>query len=93
MDLFCWNGRLGRLEVGNIWKMIPHYLMWCLWCERNARTFNGEETFIPTLKFRFIQTLFEWLKGSDLIFSESIPEIVYFQTGLEESSSNPLRSK
>ena len=60
--LFCWNGSLGSHEAGNIWKMIPHYLMWCLWCECNSRTFNGEETSIPALKFRFLQTLFEWLR-------------------------------
>jgi hypothetical protein len=74
--LFCWNGRLGSREAGNIWKMIPHCLMWCLWCERNTRTFNGEETSIPALKFRFIQTLFEWLKASDLISSESISDML-----------------
>jgi hypothetical protein len=50
--------------------------MWCLWCERNSRIFNGEETSIPALKFRFLQALFEWLKASDLISSKSISEML-----------------
>jgi hypothetical protein len=74
--LFCWNGSLGSCEAGKIWKMIPHCLMWCLWCERNSRTFNGEETSIPALKFRFLKTLFEWLKASDLISSKSMSEML-----------------
>jgi hypothetical protein len=74
--LFCWNGSLGSREASKIWKMIPHCLMWCLWCERNSRIFNGEETSIPALKFRFLQALFEWLKASDLISSKSISEML-----------------
>ena len=74
--LFYWNGSLGSREAGKIWKMIPHCLMWCLWCERNSRIFNGEETSIPALKFRFLQALFEWLKISDLISSKSISKML-----------------
>ena len=72
----CWNGRVGRHEAGKIWKVIPHCIMWCLWCERNARTFNGEEASIPALKFILLQTLFEWLKAFSLITSVSIPEML-----------------
>ena len=38
--LSCWSGRWGKSEGGCMWKAISHCLMWCLWCERNARTFN-----------------------------------------------------
>jgi hypothetical protein len=28
MDLLsCWNGRVGRVEARNIWKVIPHSIM------------------------------------------------------------------
>jgi hypothetical protein len=50
--------------------------MWCLWGERNSRIFNGEESSIPALKFRFLQALFEWLKVADLISSKSISEML-----------------
>jgi hypothetical protein len=37
--LACWQGRFGRLRSAEIWKAIPHCLMWCLWRERNSRIF------------------------------------------------------
>jgi hypothetical protein len=54
--LACWNSSLDKSKAGKIWKMIPHCLMWCLWCERNARTFNGVEKSILALKFHLLQT-------------------------------------
>ena len=72
----CWNGCKGRQEAGKIWKVIPHCIMWCLWCERNARSFNGEEVSIPALKHRLLQTMLEWLKAASLITSVSIPEML-----------------
>jgi hypothetical protein len=55
VDLFtCWKGSLGNSEAGKVWKMIPHCIMWCLWRERNDRTFNGVEKSIPALKFYFL---------------------------------------
>uniref|UniRef100_A0A2N9GHH3 Uncharacterized protein n=1 Tax=Fagus sylvatica TaxID=28930 RepID=A0A2N9GHH3_FAGSY len=39
--LACWQGRFGRHCSSEIWNAIPHCLMWCLWSERNARTFEG----------------------------------------------------
>ena len=64
--LYRWNGCLGRSEARKIWKAIPHCIMWCIWRERNARTFNGEESSISALKFLFLQTLYEWLRASIL---------------------------
>ena len=74
--LSCWNGLWGRFEAGNIWRMIPHCIMCCHWCEQNARTFNGEETSIPALKFLLLQTLFDWLKASNLITSDSVSDML-----------------
>jgi hypothetical protein len=34
--LACWAGRFGKGEAASIWKIIPHCLMWNIWCERNA---------------------------------------------------------
>jgi hypothetical protein len=41
--LTCWQGSWGRHRHIEIWKAIPHCLMWCLWRERNARTFEDCE--------------------------------------------------
>ena len=67
--LACWNGNLGKSEAGRIWKMTPHCLMWCLWCEWNAKKFNGMEKSVPAIKFHVQQTLLDWLKASHQVSS------------------------
>jgi hypothetical protein len=58
IDLFnCWQGSLGRHQNFVIWKAIPHCLMWCLWRERNARTFEGCELSVVELKLQFYRSL------------------------------------
>ena len=74
--LSCWTGTCGKSEAGKIWKMTPHCLMWCLWQERNDRTFNGVENSIPTLKFKFLLTLLEWSKASHLDPSCSLSDMI-----------------
>ena len=39
-------------------------LFWCIWEERNRRTFKDEEFFNQSLKDFFSQTLFEWFRDS-----------------------------
>ena len=74
--LTCWKGLLGNSEAGKVWKMIPHCIMWCLWRERNDRTFNGVEKSIPALKFYFLHTLLDWSKAYHLDFSSSLSDLV-----------------
>jgi hypothetical protein len=74
--LTCWKGSLGNSEAEKVWKMIPHCIMWCLWRERNDRTFNGVEKSIPALKFYFLHTLLDWSKASHLDFSSSLSDLV-----------------
>jgi hypothetical protein len=40
--------------------MAPLYVMWCLWRERNVRSFEDRELRIIELKKRILQTLFSW---------------------------------
>jgi hypothetical protein len=56
--LSCWSGNVGKGDAGVIWRVIPHCLMWCLWGERNARTFVEESRSLPDLKLHFLQSLF-----------------------------------
>ena len=35
--LACWQGRFGRHRNGHIWLIVPRFLMWCFWRERNNR--------------------------------------------------------
>ena len=74
--LNCWNGNRGKSEAGKIWKMIPQCLMWCLWRERNDRTFNGVEKSILAIKFQFVHTLLDWLKASHLDSTMSLSDMI-----------------
>jgi hypothetical protein len=43
-----------------IWRMAPFCLMWCIWGERNACSFEDCESGLINLKKLVIQTLFMW---------------------------------
>jgi hypothetical protein len=43
-----------------MWKMIPLYLMWCLWSERNTRYFEDSTRTLEELIHFFFFTLFTW---------------------------------
>ena len=44
---------MGHHRHIEIWKAVPHCLMWCIWRERNARTFEEGERNIMALKLCF----------------------------------------
>ena len=62
--LAFWQGNFGRHQHFEIWKCIPHCLMWCLWRERNNRSFEGIEKNVADLKLLVLRTLFEWVSAS-----------------------------
>jgi hypothetical protein len=80
----CWSGALGKHRLAVIWRMIPHCLTWCLWRERNLRTFEGLEMNFPDLKLLFFRILFDWIHVLG-IFSFSS-----FQDFLDTCSSHSL---
>ena len=41
--LACWPGCFLRHQNGHLWMATTHYLMWCLWRERNNRSFKDIE--------------------------------------------------
>ena len=48
--LVCWQGRCGRHWNGHIWMVISHCLMWCIWRERNSKSFEDTESSMSNLK-------------------------------------------
>ena len=58
--LACWQGRFGDHRNGDIWMVVPHCLMWCIWKVRNSRCFEDKERSMPDLKFLFFRTLLDW---------------------------------
>ncbi len=79
LELFCgWMGKLGRHNSLLVWNMVPHYLVWCLWRERNTRHFEDTERTISELKLLFFHTQFDWVVGSGAFSIHSI-RIEYLQ--------------
>ena len=56
----CWQGRFGHYCNGDIWKVIPLCLIWCIWKERNSRSFEDIERSMPDLKLLFFRSLHDW---------------------------------
>ena len=72
--LASWKGRLGRHKNRYIWEAVPHCVMWCLWRERNARTFEDCERNILDLKILFLRTLFDWMAATSLFSFSNLLE-------------------
>ena len=52
MDLLdSWSCNFRRHCNIDIWRIVPHCLMWCIWWELNARSFYGCEQSILEFKF------------------------------------------
>jgi hypothetical protein len=58
--LESWRGQRGNRLLVSIWRMAPLCLLWCLWKELNAHSFEDCETCLINLKKLVIQTLFTW---------------------------------
>ena len=64
--LACWNSIRGMRQIKAVWKLIPTCIMWCLWQERNERTFEDKERSVEELKLLFFKTLCTWAIAIDL---------------------------
>ena len=59
---FCLLGFLlfGHHRNGDLWRVVPQCLLWCIWKERNSRCFEDFERSIPDIKLLFFRTLLDW---------------------------------
>ena len=64
-----WPGK----HVSSIWNIAPLCLMWCLWRERNMRTFEDMESSDDQLLASFSGSLFDWFRAWGLTSSDSLP--------------------
>ena len=77
IELFdCWQGSMRRQQNLVIWRAIPHCLMWCLWRQRNARTFEGCELRVVELKLQFYRYLFDWLSATGLFSFSNLLDLI-----------------
>ena len=70
--LFGWRNWLGK-HSSSIWNLAPLCLMWCIWRERNWRTFEDMDKSEDQLLAFFSGSLFDWSRAWGLTSSESLP--------------------
>jgi hypothetical protein len=77
LELFdCWQWSMGCHQKLVVWRVIPHCIMWCLWRERNVRTFEGCELNIVGLKLQFYRYLFDWLSATGLFSFSNLLDLI-----------------
>ncbi len=64
--LDCWRVGSGRSKIKELWSSIPHCVFWCIWWERNSRSFEGKERHWLELKWFILRTLMDWSNASGL---------------------------
>jgi hypothetical protein len=65
----CWRVPGASFQLDTILKMIPPYLMWCLWRERNGCSFEDHARTLVELKDPL--RLFLWVATLDCSFLNS----------------------
>ena len=75
--LFAWRNWLGTYS-SKVWNMVPACLMWLVWKERNAQTFEDIERPIDMLKNLLARTLFEWSCIWGLAHCSSLSDFLIF---------------
>ena len=74
LELFeVWQWKFAQHHHIDVWRLVPHYLIWCIWRERNARSCEGCEHSLPEIKSFFLHTLFEWSVVFFHFFCSSFP--------------------
>ena len=68
--------RLSKRASGSIWRSLPHCIMWSLWRERNAKSFEGCEKNIHDSKKFFLYTLMEWAVALGVISCYSLLDFI-----------------
>jgi hypothetical protein len=56
-----WRGQKGHRIALEVWRLAPLYLMWCIWRERNTRSFEDSEIAMLELKKILFQSLYTWI--------------------------------
>ena len=55
IELFeSWQDMFGRHRNIELWRIVLHCLLWCIWRERNARSFEGCERSMLEIKSFFL---------------------------------------
>jgi hypothetical protein len=59
--LISWRGQAGHGTIMEVWRLAPLCLMWCLWRNRNVRSFENIETSMLELRKILFNTFYTWI--------------------------------
>jgi hypothetical protein len=59
-----------------IWWTVPLCVIWCIWWERNARTFEDNECLVDEMRKHMITTLHMWVLVHHRIIVPTIEEFL-----------------
>ena len=65
--LTCWWTSCCSARVRKLWEMMPLCIFWCIWWERNSRSFEGEEQNLMELKGMVLRTLMDWANVTGVV--------------------------
>ena len=74
--LLCWSTSFKSYRSAHLWDFIPHCILWVIWRERNAQSFEDTERSVLGLKQFFLNSLFEWANASGHYHFLSIHEML-----------------
>nr|DAD22912.1 TPA_asm: hypothetical protein HUJ06_024375 [Nelumbo nucifera] len=49
----------------NFWRALTHAVMWCIWDERNRRSFDNKFVRTEAIRERILECTFSWILSSD----------------------------
>lgn len=55
------------ININSVWNVIPSFLLWCIWREKNAQNFNNCEKWSSDLQLYFLKHLFAWISAHTLL--------------------------
>ena len=58
--------------------MVPPCVFWCIWWERNSRSFEGKERTLLEVKDTVLRTLIDWSKAAEIVSFSSVVDFLDF---------------
>jgi hypothetical protein len=52
---------VGRRNILEVWRLALLCLLWCIWRERNVRSFEDQETLVVDPKRIMFNSLYTWI--------------------------------
>uniref|UniRef100_A0A2N9HEZ0 Reverse transcriptase zinc-binding domain-containing protein n=1 Tax=Fagus sylvatica TaxID=28930 RepID=A0A2N9HEZ0_FAGSY len=76
--LSCWGDSCHSIRIRKVWDMVPPCVFWCIWWERNSRSFEGKERTLMEVKGTVLRTLLDWSKAAGIVSFYSVLEFLDF---------------